>query len=113
MAEAFDADPFLLLRLRGRDRDALLEYLAHGRPPRRDRRPAEPEPLPRTDRALLGRRGRRAVRAASEEPFGLPGRARRPGRRTSRAAALLARGEAVLACMNENCRAAAKRGAEQ
>ena len=61
LAEAFDADPFLILRWRGRDRETLLRRLRELRADGPARRTG------RADRSLCrrGRRGARAGRSAS------------------------------------------------
>ena len=106
---AFDADPFLLLRLRGRDRDALLEYLAPAAAAQEREAPPEPEPLPADAALFWGDAGDGRSAPLPEEPCGF----------TAPAAARLGpppfwRGERpFLACMDEICRAAAKRASEQ
>jgi uncharacterized Zn finger protein len=52
LAEAFDADPFLLLRWRGRSRDALLGRLRELRDEGSPAEPAEPTPTAATGTAL-------------------------------------------------------------
>ncbi len=107
MAEAFDADPFLLLRLRGRDRDAFLEHLA----PAAAERETPPEPLP-PDAALFWGDGDGARPAPlPEEPCSLPATSAAVMRRLGPPP--FWRGERpFIVCMDEICRAAATRAQE-
>ena len=113
MAEAFDADPFLLLRLRGRDRDALLEYLAPAAAEQEREAPPEPEPLPADAALFWGDAGDGRSAPLPEEPCGLPA-APAPAPAAGRLGPPpFWRGERpFLACMDEICRAAAKRAQE-